>query len=313
MGTVNVGVVGTGYFGKFHAHKYSAIEEATLIGVVDENQQQAAEVASENSTSAFSDIRELYDRVDAVSIAVPTQQHYAVAREFLSRGIHVLVEKPITADVAEAEELVHIAREKGAILQVGHLERFNPALTSLQGTLTKPGFIESHRLQSFIERALDVDVIMDLMIHDIDVILSLVASDVSEIRALGVPVISSHIDIANARLSFENGCVANVTASRVSLKAMRKIRVFQPDAYFSIDFAKRSVAIHRKEPSEDGSPFPKITSQIVEPEEYDALHVEVQAFVDAVSGKKPVVVTGEDGLKALKVAKEIHKQIAKVL
>ncbi len=311
MKKLNVGVIGIGYFGKFHAEKYRNIKEVNLVGVVDTIPARAAEAASKNNTSAFSDPSALYDKVEAVSIAVPTKLHYAVAREFLSRGIHVLVEKPITADISEAEELVHIAHAKNAILQVGHLERFNPALTSLWGTLTKPGFIESHRLQSFIDRALDVDVIMDLMIHDIDVILSLVQSDVKEVRATGVPVISDRIDIANARLAFQSGCVANVTASRVSLKEMRKIRVFQPDAYFSIDFANRTVAIHRKEASQEGSPFPKIVQEQFTPTEYDALQAEVQAFVDAVLGKEPVLVSGEDGLKALKVAKEIHHQIEK--
>jgi predicted dehydrogenase len=311
MKRLNVAVIGTGYFGKFHAEKYKDIPEVNLVGVVDHNRERAAEVASKNDTSVFLDPADLYDKVEAVSIAVPTNLHYAVAREFLSRGIHALVEKPLTVHVAEAEELVHIAQAKGVTLQVGHLERFNPALTSLHGTLTKPGFIESHRLQSFIDRALDVDVIMDLMIHDIDVILSLVQSDVKEVRATGVPVISSHIDIANARLAFENGCVANVTASRVSLKAMRKIRVFQPDAYFSIDFANRTVAIHRKEPSDDGSPFPKIVQERFAPTEYDALQAEVQSFVSAVLGGKAALVPGEDGLKALKVAQEIHHQIQK--
>jgi len=210
--------------------------------------------------------------------------------------------------VEEAKKLLELAQLKECILQIGHLERFNPALTALRQSLTNPRFIESHRLQSFIERAIDVDVIMDLMIHDIDVILNLVKSDVSEIRATGVPVVSSRIDIANARVTFKNGCVANVTASRVSLKSMRKIRIFQPDAYFSIDFAQRKVSIHRKVADIEGSDFPKIVEEKVTPQEYDALEVEVQAFVESVLNNTLPLVTGLDGLKALEVANEIKKQ-----
>jgi len=310
MKKLTVGVIGCGYFGKFHADKYSRIPETNLIGVVDPVLGRAEEVARENQTTAYADSADLYDKVEAVSIAVPTKLHYSVAREFLQRGIHVLIEKPIASQTAEAEELVRLARERDVVFQVGHLERFNPALRALDDTLTAPRFIESHRLQSFVERALDVDVIMDLMIHDIDVILSLVRSDVTEIRATGVPILSTTIDIANARISFANKCVANVTASRVSLKTMRKVRIFQPDAYLSIDFAERMVAIYRKMPGPPGSSFPQITAQQIKPPEYDALQVEVQAFIDAVQGKVPVLVTGEDGLKALKVAKEIIRQIS---
>lgn len=312
MKKINVGVIGTGYFGKFHAEKYTRISEVQLVGVVDPLLERAREIAEKNNTQPFTEPADLYDRVEAVSIAVPTKLHYTVAREFLSRGIHVLLEKPIAAHVEEAEELVRLAQTNNVVLQVGHLERFNPALTALQETLTNPRFIESHRLQSFVERSLDVDVIMDLMIHDIDVILSMVKSEVRELRATGVPVISPRIDIANARIAFNNGCVANVTASRVSLKAMRKVRVFQPDAYFSIDFAHRMVAIHRLEPSsQERSGFPKIVEEKIAPREYDALQAEVQAFVNAVRHGVPALVTGEDGLRALKVAKEIEHQIAK--
>lgn len=309
MTKLNVGVVGAGYFGKFHAEKYARIPEAHLVGVLDINPERAREVAEKNRTAAFVDPEQFYNQVEAVSIAVPTPLHYAVASEFLKRGIHVLLEKPITAEIDEAGALVDLAREKNLIFQVGQLERFNPALAPLRSTLIDPRFIESHRLRSFIERAIDVDVVMDLMIHDIDIILSLVKSEVKEIRATGVPVISPHIDIANARIAFQNGCVANVTASRVSLKSMRKIRIFQPDAYFSLDFESREVSIHRKEPPSPESLFPKIVEEKFSPPEYDALQVEVQAFVDAVLTGTAPLVTGMDGLKALEVAREIHKQI----
>jgi len=309
MTKLNVGVVGTGYFGKFHAEKYTQIPEVCLVGVLDINPERAQEVAEKNQTKPFFDPKQFYDKVEAVSIAVPTPLHYAIAAEFLKRGIHVLLEKPITSKVSEARKLVELAHAKNLIFQVGHLERFNPALTPLRSTLINPRFIESHRLRSFIERAIDVDVVMDLMIHDIDIILSLVKAEVKEIRATGVPVISSHVDIANARIAFQNGCVANVTASRVSLKSMRKIRIFQPDAYFSIDFATREVSIHRKEPAPQGAFFPRIVEEKFSSPEYDALQSEVQAFVNSVLTKTPPIVTGMDGLKALEVAREIHRQI----
>lgn len=310
MEKLNVGVVGVGYFGKYHAEKYASIPEVNLVGVVDINPERAGEVAEKNKTHAFSDAAELYGNVDAVSIAVPTPHHYSVAYEFLKRGIHVLLEKPMTSTVGEAKKLIELAQAHNVTLQIGHLERFNPALTALSDSLTNPRFIESHRLQSFIERGIDVDVVMDLMIHDIDVILSLVKSEVKEIRATGVPVISPRIDIANARITFENGCVANVTASRVSLKTMRKVRLFQPDAYFSIDFAKRSVSIHRKESGNgNGSPFPRIVAEHISPPEYDPLKAELQAFVESVLTQTPPQVTALDGLRALEVAKEIHHQI----
>jgi len=309
MNKLNVGVVGAGYFGKFHAEKYTRIPEVNLVGVVDINPERAREVAEKNHTQAFFNPADLYDKVEAVSIAVPTPLHYSVASQFLKRGIHVLLEKPITAKVSEAKKLVELAEAKNLILQIGHLERFNPALIPLQSRLVDPRFIESHRLRSFIERAIDVDVIMDLMIHDIDIILSLVKSSVKEIRATGVPVISAHIDIANARLSFENGCVANVTASRVSLKSLRKIRIFQPDAYFSIDFANRIVSIHRKEPAQEEGAFPRIVEEKFSPPGHDPLQVEIETFVNSVLNNTPPLVTGLDGLKALMVAQEIRKQI----
>ncbi|MBN2468580.1 MAG: Gfo/Idh/MocA family oxidoreductase [Deltaproteobacteria bacterium] len=307
---LDVGVIGVGYFGKFHAEKYARNPHVNLVGVVDVDGERGREVAEKHNTQYFTDPALLFDKVKAVSIAVPTSLHYAVAQEFLQRGIHVLIEKPMTVTVDEARTLIDVAQSKGCVLQVGHLERFNPALYALRETLTNPRFIESHRLQSFIERATDVDVIMDLMIHDIDVILNLVKSDVKEVRANGVPVITPRIDIANARITFVNGCVANVTASRVSLKAMRKIRIFQPDAYFSIDFAKRSVSIHRKISSSEVSGFPKIVEEKISPPEHDSLEVELQAFVTAILTGTTPLVTGEDGLKALEVAKEIKTQTA---
>jgi len=229
-------VVGVGYLGRFHAEKYASSAKATLIGVVDIDEARATEIAASVGVEAFTDYRELFGRVRCVSIAVPTGFHYRVARDFIDAGIDVLVEKPLTADITEARELVRAAKANNVLLQVGHLERFNPAIRRLEGVIKDPKFVECHRLAPFVERGTDVDVVLDLMIHDIDVIASLVRAPVERVEAVGVPVLTDKPDIANARIKFANGCIANVTSSRVSLKRERKIRFFQPDAYISIDY-----------------------------------------------------------------------------
>ncbi|HSK29859.1 MAG TPA: Gfo/Idh/MocA family oxidoreductase, partial [Candidatus Limnocylindria bacterium] len=236
-------VIGVGYLGKFHAEKYAASEKATLVGIVDVDERRADEIGSAVGAAAFTDYRELFGRVQCVSIAVPTRDHYRVARDFIDAGIDVLVEKPLTADIGEARELVAAAVAKGVLLQVGHLERFNPAIRRLESVINEPKFVECHRLAPFVERGTDVDVVLDLMIHDIDVIASLVRAPVERVEAVGVPVLTDNPDIANARITFTNGCIANVTASRVSLKRERKVRFFQPDAYISIDYDQRRAQI----------------------------------------------------------------------
>lgn len=314
MTSLRAAVIGVGYLGRFHAQKYASLADVELTGVVDTDRSRAEQVAAEVGCPAFDDYRAVLDRVDLVSIVVPTHFHHAVARAFLQAGCHVLLEKPITETVAEAEDLIALARDNGALLQVGHLERFNPAIVALNGLLKTPMFIESHRLTPFRDRGTDVNVVLDLMIHDIDIILNMVQSDLTAIHASGVPILSHEVDIANARLEFASGCVANVTASRVSRDAMRKVRVFQADAYFSIDYQKRKIAVCRKGGEGMAIPgLPGITMQEKRFAEGDALMVEVQAFVDAVRYGRAPVVGGEDGRRALEVALQISRHLGGAL
>ncbi|HEY7220532.1 MAG TPA: Gfo/Idh/MocA family oxidoreductase [Candidatus Binatia bacterium] len=300
-------VVGVGYLGKFHAEKYAASAKAALVGVVDIDKARATEVASSVSVPAFTDYRELFGRVRCVSIAVPTRFHYQVARDFIDAGIDVLVEKPLTADIGEAQELVRAAQANNVLLQVGHLERFNPAIRRLEGVIRDPKFVECHRLAPFVERGTDVDVVLDLMIHDIDVIASLVRSPVERVEAVGVPVLTDKPDIANARIKFANGCIANVTASRVSLKRERKIRFFQPDAYISIDYDQRRAQIFYK--PAPGASWLDIRNETVEIKESDALADEIESFLDCVASRRVPLVGGAEGLRALEIASTISSQL----
>lgn len=306
MGRVTrCGVVGVGYLGRFHAQKYAALENAQLIGVVDSNPEQAQKVAQETGAQPFADYQGLFDSVEAVSIAVPTLHHYSVAKEFLERGIHVLIEKPITATVGQAQELNAIAKKNGALIQVGHLERFSPGLMAAAGQCHNPLFIESTRLAPFKLRGSDVNVVLDLMIHDVDIILDLVKSPVRSIAASGARVLSNDIDIANARIEFENGCIANVTSSRVSLKTERKMRIFQQGAYLSVDFQARGLSVYRLG---EGEQFPGVPEIVAEQKSYgesDPLKAEIVSFLDAIQNNKPVVVSGEDGERALHAAFQI--------
>jgi predicted dehydrogenase len=299
------GVVGVGYLGRFHAQKYAALENAQLVGVVDSNREQVEKVAQETGSTPFSDHRQLFGQVEAVSIAVPTLHHYSVAKEFLERGIHVLIEKPITATLQEAQELNAIAKKTGALIQVGHLERFSPGLMAAATQCQNPLFIESTRLAPFKLRGSDVNVVLDLMIHDVDIILDLVKSPLRSIAASGARVLSNDIDIANARLEFENGCIANVTSSRVSLKTERKMRIFQPGAYLSVDFQARGLSVYRLG---EGEQFPGVPEIVAEQKSYgesDPLNAEIMAFLDSIQNQTPVVVTGEDGERALRAAFQI--------
>jgi predicted dehydrogenase len=307
MSRVRAAVVGVGYLGRFHAQKYAAHAGAELVAVVDQDPARAAAVAAEVGAEALTDHRALTGRVDCASVAVPTQQHHAVARDLLEAGIDVLVEKPLTATVEEGKALVELAVRTGRVLQVGHLERFNPAVLALEGLVSQPRFIECHRLAPFTERGTDVDVVSDLMIHDLDVILSMVPSSLRSVEAVGVPVLTPTVDIANARLRFANGCIANLTASRVSLKRERKLRIFQPDAYLSVDYGERRVRICRREPSEDGQTA--LTVEEREIAEGDALELEVDAFLRAVAGRETPAVTGWDGLRALEVVQVIQESL----
>lgn len=310
MGRLRAGVIGVGYLGRFHAQKYAILENVDLVGVADVSRKRAEEVATEVGTAAFTDYRELLAQVDLVSIVVPTQYHFPVAKECLEADCHILLEKPVTQTVAEADELIRMAAERGLVFQVGHLERFNPAIVALKGVLKNPLFIESHRLAPFKTRGTDVNVVLDLMIHDIDIILNMVPSTIKVVNSVGVPVLSNEVDIANARLQFENGCVANVTASRASREAMRKIRIFQSDAYISIDYQERKISIFRK--GGEGFPIPGLPNVTMEEKSFeqgDALLVELQAFIDAVRTGSVPPVTGEDGKRALELALQINKKL----
>lgn len=302
-------VIGVGYLGKFHAQKYAALAQADLVAVVDVNAQTAAQVAAECQCQALTDYRELLGQVAAVSIAVPTLHHFAVARDFLQCGTHVLLEKPMTTTLAQAHELNQLAKAQGVVLQIGHLERFNAAFLDLEGMDLCPVFIESHRLAPFKPRATDVSVVLDLMIHDIDIILEIVGAPVQSIAASGACVLSEDIDIANARLEFANGCVANVTSSRVSIKSERKMRIFQPDAYIAIDFQNRGLAIHRVGEREMFPGIPEIIREESFFEQADALKAEIEAFLAAIQHGAPVIVSGEDGERALATAMRITELV----
>jgi len=310
MEVLRAAVIGVGYLGRFHAQKYRDHAGVTLVGVVDASQERAAEVAAEVGCPAFTNYRELFGRVDLVSIAVPTQYHHAVAKDCLENGIHVLLEKPITQTVAEADELIRIAEGHKLVLQVGHLERFNPAVKALQGVLKNPLFIESHRLAPFKPRGTDVNVVLDLMIHDIDILLSLVRHPITTVNSVGLPVLSGEVDIANARLQFANGCVANITASRASRETLRRMRIFQQDAYIAIDFQNRSIEIYRKQPGANLIPgLPDIMVEARSFDQGDALRDEIDAFIAAVRDGTPPVVSGEDGKLALEVATQISSRL----
>lgn len=307
MSKIKTAVIGVGYLGKFHAQKYAALPDSELLAVCDANTENAQNIANELGVEALTDYHDLIGRADAVSIVVPTQKHYEVAKTCLQNGIHVLLEKPITVTVAEAQELVAIADQNKLILQVGHLERFNPAILALEEAIKEPLFIESHRIAPFNPRGADVSVILDLMIHDIDIILDIVGQPVKHIEAKGVAVLSNDIDIANVRLEFENGCVANVTASRAGLKSERKMRLFQSDAYIAIDFQNKKLGIHRKG---DGEMFPgvaNIESHEQTFEQGDALLAETEAFLKSIKTGTPPVVSGADGKRALETAMEITR------
>ena len=305
--TVEIGVVGVGYLGRHHARIYSELEGVKLVGVVDIDPARSEAVAAQTGSHAYTEFRELLGKVQAVSIAVPTSSHYKIAAEFLQAGVDVLLEKPMTVTLEEADGLIQAAEAKGALLQVGHLERFNSVVRVLDGKIREPRFIESHRLGPFVERGTDVHVILDLMIHDIDIILSLAESPVQSIRAVGVPVISSQIDIANARIEFANGCVANVTASRVSREKLRKIRIFQPDAYFSLDYIQQEVMVCRRVSTEE-TPLPQIVMEKLQVQKEEPLKAELVDFVSCVRSRRTPLVSGREGREALRVALEVLKE-----
>jgi predicted dehydrogenase len=295
-------VIGAGYLGRFHAQKYAALPQVDLLAVVDTDAATRERVAREVGCEPVADFRELLGKVDAVSVVTPTPLHHRVSLDFLEAGAHVLVEKPITSTMDEARELVAAATRCGKVLQVGHLERFNPAILAVEGLLDRPRFVESNRLAPFKPRGTDVSVVLDLMIHDIDLILNIVGSPVASIDAVGASVFTDEIDIANARIRFENGCVADATASRISMKSERKLRVFQADAYLSVDLQQKVLTMVRKGSgaAQAGVPPVEINEQSFDPG--DALRDEIVSFLECIdTGRRPVV-SGEDGLRALETA-----------
>jgi predicted dehydrogenase len=306
--SVRIAVVGVGYLGRHHARILSSLPGATLQAVVDINAARAAEVAAASGTRPLTDYREVVGNVDAVTLAVPTELHHEIALPFLAAGVHVLVEKPMARSVAEADEMIQAAVKAEVILAVGQTERFNPAIAAARPLLTDPRFIEVHRLGAFPERSLDIDVVFDLMIHDVDIVLSLVNSEVEAIDAVGVPVLTGRVDIANARLKFGNGCIANLTASRISRDRVRKIRFFQPMAYVSIDYAAQKLEVFRLVKGSGAVPAIEGGDLAVENEE--PLKRELADFIDAIRTRRPATVTGQDGRRALALATEIASRIA---
>jgi predicted dehydrogenase len=309
MENIKVGVIGVGYLGRFHAQKYAALEGVTLVGVADTNGEQSEKVAGECGCRSFTDYKELLKDVDAVSIVVPTSIHCNVAGDCLDAGIDVLLEKPMTVTLSEADELIAKADAGKLILQIGHLERFNPALQAMEPFLTTPVFIESHRIATFKNRGVDVDVVLDLMIHDIDIILNIIDSPIKTIHTVGAPVATANTDIANARLIFENGATANVTVSRISRTNVRKMRIFQPGSYLNVDFGnKRIMTIQLSdELRENGMP-----KQIVDVRTFadgDALRSEITSFVRHVRERTRPAVSGVEGRRALAVALQVMDQI----
>ena len=309
MDTVKVGVVGIGHLGNYHLQKYHKIPNCKIVGVADISVDRAQKAAGTYGCSAVSDHRKLIGSVDAVSIAVPTISHHSVAKDFLEAGINVLLEKPIATTIEEADDLVAVAEEKGVIFQIGFLERFNPAIVALTTLMGKPLFIETHRLHPFFERGTDVDVILDLMIHDLDIILHFVKSPIQSVEAVGVSVLSDKVDIANARITFSSGCVANITASRVTGKTMQKIRFFGLEGYHAVDYEKRELISLSKRAGADGKI--EIYGNPVEIKLRDPLEEEIRAFLDSVISRKPPPVSGKDGRDALELALLIAEKARK--
>lgn len=311
MSPLRCAVVGAGYLGRFHAQKYAGLAGCTLAGIADPSPEARAKLAAELGAPVHADHRELLGRVDAVSVATPTALHHPIARDFLLAGAHVLVEKPITATAPEARELIALAAANRKVLQVGHLERFNPVIVAVAGELRKPRFIESNRLAPFKARGTDVSVVLDLMIHDIDLIEHIVQSPIASIDAIGAPVFTDEIDIANARIRFENGCVADVTASRISMKSERKLRVFQADSYLSIDLQQKLLTKVRRPDVIAQGAMPAVAVEERSFEQGDALLAEIEAFVTAIRAGTRPVVSGEDGLRALETATRIAELVTR--
>ena len=309
MEKIKVGVVGVGYFGQFHAEKYAKIEETELVGVVDADASRAKEVAKRYRAQPFEHHTDLFNKVQAVSIAAPTPYHYPIAKDFFLHGIDVLLEKPISKTSEEADELIGLAESKGLIFQIGHLERFNGALSDIEGRVHHPRFIESHRLGPFSGRGAEVDVGLDLMIHDLDIMLTLVKSRVKSLQAAGIPILTRYPDIANARIEFENGCIVSLTASRVSKEKVRKTRIFQPEGILSIDYLFQKLFLSKKKGLPEAGKFPEMMTEEIPVQKVDLLEAEIRSFLQSVRSRKPARVSGIDGKRALELALQIIQKI----
>jgi predicted dehydrogenase len=309
MATIRAAVIGAGYLGRFHAQKWASLPGCVLVAVADPMPEARARVSAELSVPAVADWRELLGQVDAVSIVTPTPLHHEIARTFLEAGSHVLVEKPMTTTVAQATDLIEVAERTGRVLQVGHLERFNEAVRATEGLVTDPRFIESARLAPFKQRGTDVSVVLDLMIHDIDLIQSIVRSPIVDIDAIGTRVFSDDIDIANARIRFESGCVANVTASRVSLKSERKLRIFDDERYVSVDLGQKVLTVIRKSGDVNDAGVPQVSIDERSYEQSDALLTEITAFAESIRSGSAPLVDGRAGRAALETAIRIAERV----
>jgi predicted dehydrogenase len=306
---LKVGVVGVGYFGQFHAEKYSKIKEVELVGLVDADPPRVREMAKRYRTQPFEHYFDLFKKVQAVSIAVPTPFHYSLTKDFFLQGIDVLLEKPISTTLEEADEMIALAESRNLVFQLGHLERFNGALSGLEGRVRDPRFIESHRLGPFTGRGAEVDVVLDLMIHDIDILLNLVSSKVKQLQAAGVSILTQYPDIANARIEFENGCAASLTASRVSTDRVRKTRIFQPDGILSIDYLSQELFFSKKGVSSEEEKMPEMAIAQIPVQKTDLLEAEIRSFLQSVRNRNNPRVSGLDGRRALDLALQIIQKI----
>ena len=309
MKKIRAAVIGVGYLGRFHAQKYAQAAGCDLVAVSDSRQEARDKVAAEVGSRAVADYRELLGAVDAVSVVTPTPAHFSIARDFIEAGAHVLVEKPITETVEEARQLIELAARHEKVLQVGHLERFNAAILAAEPHLRTPRFVECHRMAPYRERGTDVNVVLDLMIHDIDIVQTIVGAPITSIDAIGTPVFSDEIDICNARIRFANGCVANATASRVSMKTERKLRVFVDDAYLSLDLQQKILTVIRRRAANDPpGPLPAVIEE-QNLDQGDALKAEIESFLECIRAGRAPVVSGEAGLRALETAMRITEQV----
>jgi predicted dehydrogenase len=306
---IKTAVIGVGHLGREHARVYSSLADATLIAVCDTNETNGRAIADLYGVRFVRDYRELLGEVEAVSVATPTVNHHEITCACLAAGIGALVEKPIARTIAEADEMIRIAGAKAVVLQVGHIERFNPAFRALQQNIDRPRFFEAHRMGIFTPRSLDIDVVMDLMVHELDIIATLVQSEVVKLEAVGIPILTPKIDLANARLEFADGCVANITASRVSGERLRKLRVFQPNEYYSLDYAEQQVVMCRLAPPKHSGTLPEIVAGTLEVTKREPLRAEIEEFISAVRTRTAPKVTGAEGKRALALALEVLNKI----